>query len=334
MTEQQQQAQNLFFSGTLTRKEIAAQIGITERTLYSWINGFSWQRLCDAAITAPAVIADKICSQIVELQNHIASREHGKRFPDIQEVEIIRKLVGCLDKLKKYPSKSQSLQAVSAFVSYIQNTDENLAVQVREKYNQYITRKPDTGFEPYSLEYDANFLAATPAGNSRQPEEQKDFMLDISGNNKENGNEPALSAVETPLRIVNIPVKETLNKTSTEQGEAGKRGENPAYPNLATRKIPAYINGTAPLTLEEFDKYSELVWKLHPVGNSFTSFRGRDVSSKWLQYNLFQWCLHPEERRFIYHENDYEKHINHLEIFDDINCYISVNGKRPPSQAA
>ena len=39
----------------------------------------------------------------------------------------------------------------------------------------------------------------------------------------------------------------------------------------------------------------------HPDENTTIRFKGGYVSIKWLEYNLYQYCLPPEERRFIYH---------------------------------
>ena len=95
--EKKEQALRLFMSGTRSQKEIADAVGVSERTIHTWIHRFSWNKLRLAAMQAPATIADNLSSQLVELQNAIAAREPGKRYPTSEEADIMRKLVAALD---------------------------------------------------------------------------------------------------------------------------------------------------------------------------------------------------------------------------------------------
>lgn len=81
MTERQQSARHLYLAGGKTQREIALEVGVSERTIYTWIHHFAWNKLKQATLQAPATIADNLSSQLVEMQNAIAAREPGKRYP-------------------------------------------------------------------------------------------------------------------------------------------------------------------------------------------------------------------------------------------------------------
>src|ERR1700748_2758538 len=59
-TQQQAHAYRLYTSGQFTQKEIADTVGVTVRTVYTWIRTFSWQQLKDTAAATPALIAEKL----------------------------------------------------------------------------------------------------------------------------------------------------------------------------------------------------------------------------------------------------------------------------------
>lgn len=56
----------------------------------------------------------------------------------------------------------------------------------------------------------------------------------------------------------------------------------------------------APITRQDFSDYRHLLNTFGTLTDRHTiRFRGRFVNSRWLQYNLLQYCLPPAERRFI-----------------------------------
>src|SRR6185295_4836461 len=116
--ERKRDAQFLYINEGRSQKEIAEKTGVSERTVFTWVHQYSWDKLRLASFQAPATIADNICSQLVELQNSIAAREPGNRVPTPQEAETSRKLIVCLEKMKKYPSLSQAMQIMETFRNF------------------------------------------------------------------------------------------------------------------------------------------------------------------------------------------------------------------------
>jgi DNA-binding XRE family transcriptional regulator len=153
-----QQAQYLYMDGK-THKEIADAVGVSERTVFTWIHSYAWDRLRLAAWQGPATIANNLCSQIVELQNSIAAREPGKRFPTSQEAEISRKLIVSLEKMKKYPSISQTMQILETFRNYMRPIDKDFTRSLTNYTNRFLNGESVNGFIPYQVEYGVNGVA-------------------------------------------------------------------------------------------------------------------------------------------------------------------------------
>lgn len=56
----------------------------------------------------------------------------------------------------------------------------------------------------------------------------------------------------------------------------------------------------APITPQDFNDYRHLLHSFGTLADRHTTrFRGRFVNSRWLQYNLLQYCLPPDQRRFM-----------------------------------
>ena len=119
MINTKEQARTMYMSGKYSQRDIAKELCISERTVYNWIQNNTWDKLRQAAFAAPAIIANNLCNQLVELQNAIAAREPGQRFPTMQEAVITGKLIAGIEKMKKYPSLPQNMQVLETFKQYV-----------------------------------------------------------------------------------------------------------------------------------------------------------------------------------------------------------------------
>lgn len=153
MHEKKEIARHLYLTQGMTQKQIATEVGVSERTIYTWIHQYSWDKLKQAAYQAPVTITESICSELAELQADIASREKGKRFPDPKEAETIRKLVIALEKLKKYPSLSLNMQVLETFKNFIRPIDKEFACKLADYMERFLSGKSVNGFTPYQQEY-------------------------------------------------------------------------------------------------------------------------------------------------------------------------------------
>jgi len=151
--EKKQQAQFLYMAGNKTQKEIADMIGACERSVHSWIHQYAWDKLRLAAFQAPVTIADNLAAQVVELQNVIAAREVGNRFPTPQEAEVSRKIITSWERMKKYPSLSQSMQVLETFRNYIRPIDKDFARDLGKYIKDFTEAKAVNGYAPYQVEY-------------------------------------------------------------------------------------------------------------------------------------------------------------------------------------
>ena len=160
MTEKKQLARHLYLTTYKTQRQIAEECGVSERTVYNWIHESAWHKLKVASYTAPATICDNLCSQLVELQDHIATREPGKRFPTSQEAEITRKMVLSIATMKKTPSLSMAMQVIESFKDFARPCNKQFSRQLSHYAGRFLSKQSKNGFVPFQMEYGIDPLAA------------------------------------------------------------------------------------------------------------------------------------------------------------------------------
>lgn len=151
----------MYMSGKYSQRDIAKELCISERTVYNWIQNNTWDKLRQAAFAAPAIIAHNLCNQLVELQNVIAAREPGQRFPTLQEAVITGKLIAGIEKMKKYPSLPQNMQVLETFKQYVSpKVDRKFNRDLKIFTDGFLQAEAKNGYFPYQLEYQSDGAAA------------------------------------------------------------------------------------------------------------------------------------------------------------------------------
>lgn len=209
-TAQQSQARDLYLNTTLTQKDIARYLSVSEKTVYLWIKQHSWDKLKQASLAAPAIIADNLFNQVVELQAHIASREEGNRFPSQQEADITRKLILCIEKLKLYPSQGSCMQMMRSFLDFVGNSNAGLQQQIMQYAKDFLEGKGANGFKPYDISY----KATTPEEIQAEAMQAQSVGEEPLSENTETSNE--ISASENNSK----PEKTAHAEIETQSGQA------------------------------------------------------------------------------------------------------------------
>jgi len=180
LNEQKKQALELYINQNHTQQQIANALGICVRTVYNWIKQHAWDRLRLATHQAPALIADNFSSQLVELQNEIAAREPGKRYPTSQEMEIMRKLTTCIANTKKTVSLPQVTQMMCMFRAFVfDSRKKEDAAKVADVIDAFLEARSRFGYAPYDLEFGVEKIQYVDpimnpyADTSAKPEEKK-----------------------------------------------------------------------------------------------------------------------------------------------------------------
>ena len=145
MTTQQLQARYLYFNENKTQKEIAAAVGVTDRTLYNWIRQYAWHQQREATNSTMALIADNIGNQLLSFQRSIERHnEEGDCTPTPEEIVLQNKLISGLVSMKKYPRKGQVTEYMESFLHFADEQNRQIGDILFDLFVQYTGKQATT----------------------------------------------------------------------------------------------------------------------------------------------------------------------------------------------
>ncbi len=167
-TEQQKQAENLFFQTNLTKTEIADAVGVSRRTVHYWVQQNHWDAIRQASRSMPTFLAGNCYLILAQLQNSILSRTDAPIT--MQEVNAIYKLTNTISKLNGKGSFSQNLEALTHFMEFTESQNPALTDELQPVVAAYAGQQA-AGQQPISF---------TPPPPRESPEEQQLDLEDLA----------------------------------------------------------------------------------------------------------------------------------------------------------
>ena len=240
MSPHQTKVRDLFFQTELSATQIAQMVGVSERSVYRWAKEGRWQMLKTSAACMPAVLVDNFRMQLSDMQEQIGSRTPGQRIPTIDEANIMSKLVLSMSRIKVATTLSSTIEVMCNFIDFIKTTDHDFALKVLPIADRFLGNKSKTGYEPYSLEFDAAPLSSKNLFEENEPvtpltETDKTAKPYVENKTPQNPTPPTISAQQNPSYTpptTDNKTPDTNNKcNSTCPDESGKALEPSSFSN-------------------------------------------------------------------------------------------------------
>lgn len=142
MLQKQEHAKLLFTTNqTITQKEIAERVGVSQKTMSEWVKKFGWEKLALNLLLTRDNEYNNLLSQLAELNREINSREPGKRFPVKGEADTQKKLTASIRDLETDLSISENAQAFKDLVTFIKPEDPVFAKSLVNWADAFIKSK-------------------------------------------------------------------------------------------------------------------------------------------------------------------------------------------------
>lgn len=132
----------------------------------------------------------------------------------------------------------------------------------------------------------------TKLTKTEQADAMTAFLEYVANTNEELGNQ---------LLDIYLAYAQSIEKKKANRKQPVKTSNQPETTGNETVTIPPPVKPErAPITEQDFKDYKHLLNTTSNITDKHTTrFRGRFVNTRWLQYNLLQYCLPPADRRFI-----------------------------------
>lgn len=143
MTREQKKeyAQVLYLKTNYTQKDIAARVGVTEKTLGKWIKEGDWEMLKSSLIITKEQELRRMYHQLNELNNDIASREEGKRYASSKEADVLSKLAAAIKSLERDTTVADVIDVFIDFSNWLKEADFEMAQSFLGLQDDFIKHK-------------------------------------------------------------------------------------------------------------------------------------------------------------------------------------------------
>jgi transcriptional regulator with XRE-family HTH domain len=131
-------AKILFIKDKLTQKEIAAQTGITEKTISKWVNDGKWQSEQKNFVLTRQEQMGNLLDELTEINNFIRTKDKGFRFADSKLGDVRRKLIKDIKELETKSSKPEAISACISLLEFVRRVDLKVAQDLGYYINGFI----------------------------------------------------------------------------------------------------------------------------------------------------------------------------------------------------
>lgn len=128
-------AHQLYISTQTTRKELAQQIGVTERTLRNWITDGNWDVDKDVKSITRRELLNDAYAQLAAVNKEINENHNGIPNKQLSDAKgVIRKEIEALSDLPLH----QYISVFTEFTEFVKNTKPAAMLEYTELLNQFI----------------------------------------------------------------------------------------------------------------------------------------------------------------------------------------------------
>ena len=131
-------SQLLYLKENLTQQEIADKVGVSRRTVVSWVNAGKWEEMKTGLTMTREQQIMNIQRQIAEINRTIAERPQGERFATATESKTIAQLSAAIDKLEKDAGLKDLISSATRFLVWLRAIDINKAKEFGTLWDNFI----------------------------------------------------------------------------------------------------------------------------------------------------------------------------------------------------
>jgi len=236
--EQQQQARDLYFRANLNQSEIAAEVGVSQKTISLWISNGRWHTLKEMSKATPAMMIDGMYAELVELNESIHAREPGKRFATREEADIRRKLLLGIRTIQQQQSAASHMEVLLNFIEFLKCAAPSLTKEVTLIADDYLCGEKRLGQKPRFQPYD---LPPQPTSEEPQPQEPEQPQA-TEPTSPQSSHQPQAHPPAPPAFIPPQPQQSPLLHPVTPQTTSWPPVKKKEKPKLK-RKVPSHLKG-------------------------------------------------------------------------------------------
>jgi hypothetical protein len=139
LSDKQYLAKILYTREKLDGKVVAKKVGVTEKTISSWVDKFSWKNLRNRLLVGKDEVLENLYEQINELNTHIKSKGDGKRFGTPSEADTLIKYTASIRNLETDLAVADIIDSGILFIKFVQSSGTlEQVLEISDLWNSFI----------------------------------------------------------------------------------------------------------------------------------------------------------------------------------------------------
>lgn len=143
-----QQAKDLYCYTSLSTKEIARLLEVDHDLLCSQVKEERWDELKSVADVVPTLLLSNYYSQLLAINETIAARKAGERYPTLEEADHMLRLTTITEQIQKQIALSENMGLLADFTNYMNKMAPEHADKLNRYADKYIKGHMLGGFHP------------------------------------------------------------------------------------------------------------------------------------------------------------------------------------------
>lgn len=131
-------AKTLYLRDNVTQKEIAERVGCQQSSLSRWIRDEQWDKQKVSILATKQMEINRMYLQIKELNDNIANREEGCRFPNSKEADTLNKITAGIRNLETETSIAEVIGVAEKLTSFVRKEDLQKAKELTVLFDEFI----------------------------------------------------------------------------------------------------------------------------------------------------------------------------------------------------
>lgn len=130
-------AKLLFIHETLTQKEVAARVGVSEVTISKWAKADAWDSLKVSITITKEEQLKNLYRQLSEINKAISERD-DRKYATTAEADTISKLANAIDKMETDIGVSDIISVGKKFITWMRKFDLKKAQEFTPLFDAFI----------------------------------------------------------------------------------------------------------------------------------------------------------------------------------------------------
>lgn len=127
--------------GLTNQKELAKIVGVTEKTIGSWIQEENWKKYQRNFILTREEQMANLLEELAEINTSIRNKGEGEKYADAKTAQIRRQLIKDIKDLETKAMLPEVISAITQFVDFVRKGSLKDAQQVSHLCDSFIKFK-------------------------------------------------------------------------------------------------------------------------------------------------------------------------------------------------